>query len=338
MRIGPAIALLAYATGFLFSNMAPARAVESAPADSTAPRTYADSLLDWRTGREDRLRAPTGWLAVAGLFWLSDGENTFGTDASNAIVLPEGSAPPRAGSFWFDADAAAVAASLQPAERSPSDSAPRASFVRVRAGAGVEMRVGDSLVTDRALLADDSGAPDALTLGRLQFTAIKRGERFAIRMRDPESAMRREFRGIDYYALDSEYRVEAKFTPFAGPPHRIEVPNIAGYADSMIVPGVVSFVINGNHLQLRPVLDAPGDSSFFFIFADATTEVETYGGGRFLYADLRPDNTLTIDFNKAYNPPCAFTPFTTCPMPPEGNRLPVPIRAGERKYESELAH
>ncbi len=331
MRIAAAIALLAL--GLMFSttpNTPTANAADTAPADSAAPRTYADSLLDWRTGREDRLRSPTGWLSVAGLFWLSDGDNTFGTASSNAIVLPAGSAAARAGAFWLDAAAAEAAAHTEaPAE---SDSAPRPSFVRVRAEAGVEMRIGDSLVTDRALLSDDSGAPDALTLGRLQLTVIKRGDRFAIRMRDPESAMRREFRGIDYYALDPEYCVEARFTPFGGPPRKIEVPNIAGYADSMIVPGIISFVVNGNHLQLRPVLDAPGDSSFFIIFADATTEIETYGGGRFLYADLRPDNTLTIDFNKAYNPPCAFTTFATCPLPPPQNWMPVAVAAGEKRY------
>jgi len=329
MRGSAAIALLALALA-LACGAAPrlvagARAADGAPAGGEAPRTYADSLLDWRTAREDRLRGPMGWLSVAGLFWLSDGENTFGSGGENAIVLPGGSAPARAGAFWLDVAAA-------------DESAPRAAVVRVRAEPGVEMRVGDSLVTERALLSDADGAPDALSLGRLQLTVIKRGDRYAIRMRDPESPMRRDFRGIDFYALDPEYRVEAKFTPFGGPPRKIEVPNIAGYADSMIVPGVVSFVVNGNHLQLRPVLDAPGDSSFFFIFADATTEIETYGGGRFLYADLRPDNTLTLDFNLAYNPPCAFTPFTTCPMPPEGNRLPIPIRAGEKKYETELAH
>lgn len=292
-----------------------------------APETYADSMLAWRTAREERLRSDTGWLTVAGLFWLAPGGNTFGAAQGNAIALPEGSAPPSAGEFWLETEAASNAAAA------PGDSTARKTLVRLRAGKGVEVRVNDSLVTERALFSDEDGTPDVVKVGRLQMFPIKRGDRYAIRMRDPESKMRRDFRGVPYYELDLAYRVEAKFTPFGGPARKIEVPNIAGYADSMIVPGVVSFEVNGNHVQLQPVLESSTDSSFWFIFADATTEVETYGGGRFLYADLRPDNTLTLDFNKAYNPPCAFTPFTTCPMPPEGNRLPVPIRAGEKKYE-----
>jgi uncharacterized protein (DUF1684 family) len=307
----------------------------SAPNPPPAPVTYADSILSWRAAREERLRSDTGWLTVAGLFWLTPGGNTFGAAKKNAIELPEGSAPPNAGEFWLDAEAEADAKSASDSKAAEvgGDSTARKSRVRLRANKGAEVRVNDSLVTERALLSDEDGTPDVVKVGRLQMFPIKRGERYAIRMRDPESKMRKEFRGVPFYELDPAYRVEAKFTPFGGPPRKIEVPNIAGYADSMIVPGVVSFEVKGNHLQLQPVLESPTDSSFWFIFADATTEVETYGGGRFLYADLRPDNTLTLDFNKAYNPPCAFTPFTTCPMPPEGNRLPVPIPAGERKYE-----
>jgi uncharacterized protein (DUF1684 family) len=301
-------------------------------------------MLSWRVAREERLRSETGWLSVAGLFWLEPGENTFGTGRENAIVLPEGSAPQRAGSFLLSPnpeDGKPKDESDKPARAEVERGAGAAGIVVVRAEPGVEMHLADSLktpVTERRLFTDEDGAPDVLRLGRLQITVIKRGERYAVRLRDPESPMRKAFEGIHYFPLQPDYRVTARFTPFRGAAHTIEVPNIAGYVDSMIVPGIVSFVLDGNHLQLKPVLEDPADSSFFFIFADSTTEVETYGGGRFLYADLQPDNTLTLDFNKAYNPPCAFTPYTTCPLPPPGNRLPIYVRAGEMKYEGADAH
>ena len=292
-------------------------AADSAAADTTAPSpTYGDSLQAWRDARVKRLTSDTGWLAVAGLYWLSPGENTFGTDSSNAIVLPAGSAPARCGAFHL--------AHASNGDRVTLRAAPKAE-IRLASG-------GDSLVTERVLATDVSGAADMLKVGRLTMFVIKRGDRLAIRMRDPQSPIRKAFVGIDFYPIDPAYRVEATFESFESP-RMIPVPNIAGFADSMLAPGILRFTVNGTPCALTPVHEDPSDSTFFIIFRDQTTEIETYGGGRFLYADPPRDGRVIVDFNKAYNPPCAFTPFTTCPMPPEGNSLAVAVRAGEKKYE-----
>ncbi len=283
-------------------------------------KTYADSIQEWRVARVQRLRSDTGWLTVAGLFWLSPGENTFGTNPRNTIVLPEDSAPEHAGSFRLEQNVGGK--SGKDGER-----------VTVRVRSGVDMRIADSLVTERVLRADDTIDPDVLTLGpRLRFFLIRRGERLAIRMRDLRSTMRAGFTGIDVFPTDAAYRVEARYTPLDRP-RKIPVPNIAGYSDSMITPGTLSFTLGGKSCTLTPVHEDPADTLFFIIFGDATTELETYGGGRFLYANPPRDGRVTLDFNKAYNPPCALTPFTTCPRPPEGNTLPIAVRAGEKTYQ-----
>lgn len=287
-------------------------AAPKAAADPSPPKTYADSIQAWRDARVKRLTSDTGWLTVAGLFWLSPGENTFGADSSNAIVLPAGAGPARAGSFRLER--------AEGRER-----------VVVRAEPGAGVRVADSLVTERALASDASGDPDLVKVGRLTLTVIERGERLAIRMRDPESTMRKEFRGIESYPIEPSYRVVASLEPL-DPPRKISVPNIAGYADSMTAPGLLRFTLGGVECTLTPVHEEPSDTLLFIIFSDETTEVETYGGGRFFYANPPRDGRVTLDFNKAYNPPCAFTPFTTCPLPPDGNDLPVAVRAGEKKY------
>jgi uncharacterized protein (DUF1684 family) len=289
--------------------------VSPAADTTTPPPTYGDSLQAWRDARVKRLTSDTGWLSVAGLYWLSPGENTFGTDSSNAIVLPRGSAPARCGAFHL--------ARAANGDRVTLRAAPKAE-VRLASG-------GDSLVTERVLATDVSGGADMLKVGRLTMFVIKRGDRLAIRMRDPESPLRKEFVGVDFYPIDPGYRIEAIFETFDSP-RMIPVPNIAGYADSMIAPGVLRFTVDGMPCTLTPVHEGPSDSTFFIIFRDQTTEVETYGGGRFLYADPPRDGRVVLDFNRAYNPPCAFTPFTTCPMPPDGNDLAVAVRAGEKKY------
>ena len=319
IAIGPAAPCALAAAPPPAAAAAPPPAAVPATPEPPAPKTYPDSIQAWREARVKRLRSDTGWLTVAGLFWLSPGENSFGANVENAIVLPENSAPEHAG--WFRLETGAGGQVGREGER-----------VVARARPGVELRLGDSLVTERALRADDAGAPDLLHLGsRLSFFAIRRGERLAIRMRDLESPIRLGFTGIDYFPIDPSYRVVADFTPL-DPPRKIPVPNIAGYADSMIVPGTLSFTLAGARCTLTPVHEDPADSLLFIIFGDSTTERETYGGGRFLYADPPRDGRVLIDFNKAYNPPCSFTPFTTCPRPPKGNTLPVAVRAGEKKY------
>jgi uncharacterized protein len=172
-------------------------------------------------------------------------------------------------------------------------------------------------------------ADDTLTAGRLKFEAIRRGDRFGVRWRDPESPIRRNFRGVRWFPPDPAYRVTARF---AASPRKLPVANILGQIELRDSPGYVEFTLAGRTLRLHPTADS-GAGQLFFVFRDQTSGRETYGGGRFLYADMPRNGAVTLDFNQAYNPPCAFTPYTTCPVPPKENRLPVRIAAGERAYE-----
>lgn len=286
----------------------PARAAD--PAAAPSPLPYPDQIRAWQKQRVERLRADTGWLTVAGLFWLQDGDNTFGCDPKNSIVLPPHSAADFAGVFTHDGDATTV-----------------------RALPGIVMHVGSEAITTRALQSDAVGAPDVVEMGRLRFFVIRRGGRDAIRMRDLENPGRKHFSGIRNYRIDPKWRVEARFEPY-DPPHRIPIANIIGTVDSMTCPGALVFTAGGREVRLDPVLEAPDATDLFIIFSDETSGSETYGAGRFLYAGLPKDGTTVLDFNKAYNPPCAFTEFATCPLPPAQNALPIAVRAGEKKYGS----
>ena len=252
--------------------------------------TYADDIAAWRKQREDRLKAPGGWLSVAGLFWLHEGANTFGTDAANEIVLPDG--PARAG--VFNLSQSKVTVKMDGAERE---------------------------------LWPDSA--DVAKAGRLSLSVIQRGEKFGIRLKDPDSEYRRAFRGLEAYSTSEEYRVTAKWV---AEPAKIPILNVLGQTEDMQSPGYAAFQLHGREYRLRPVLETPDAQELFFIFRDQTSGKETYGAGRFLYTQLPKDGRVVLDFNKAYNPPCAFTPYATCPLPPPENRLAVRIEAGEKKY------
>ena len=278
-------------------------------ADPVPAATFADSLTEYRAAREERLRDETGWLTIAGLFWLTPGDNPFGTGPDNAVVLPTG--PARAGTFVL-ADGA----------------------VTVRPEPGAGLLLDGAEVGERRLATDAEGEPDQLTLGRLTFWVIQRGDRLAIRLRDPESSLRVNFAGVDFYPPDPAYRVPARFHRYPEP-HRVPMENMAGTVDTVIVPGEAVFSLAGEEIALLPVVDDPADSAFFFVFSDATSGDETYGGGRFLSATLGPQDRVVLDFNRAYNPPCAFNPYTTCPLPLPENRLRVSVRAGERAYAGE---
>ena len=255
-----------------------------------AATSYQTEIAEWRRQREAGLKREGGWLSVAGLFWLHDGANRFGKDAENDVVLPDG--PAQAGVF--------------------------------------ELRDGKVTVTmggeSRELWPDSL---DVAKVGRLSLFVIKRGEKYAIRLKDPDSEYRRAFHGIEYYPASEAYRVTAQFV---AEPARIPILNILGQTEAMESPGYVKFRLNGRELRLRPVFEEPGAKELFYIFRDDTTGKETYPAGRFLYSALPKDGKVELDFNKAYNPPCAFTPYATCPLPPPENRLGVKVEAGEKKY------
>jgi uncharacterized protein (DUF1684 family) len=272
-----------------------------------ADEAYRAEIQKWREDRETRLKADGGWLTVAGLFWLKEGENTFGSDAANAFVLPAGS-PARAGSFSFASGKTTV--KLQP---------------------GVEGLLGGKRIVTSDLKSDENGDPDVLAIGPLTMQIIKRGERYGVRMKDKNAAARKAFTGLRWFDVREEYRVTAQFTSYAAP-RPIKVPNILGQSEAMPSPGFATFSMGGQQVRLDGVLEEPGAEQLFFILRDQTSGKETYPAGRFLYADLPKQGKIVLDFNKAYNPPCAFTAFATCPLPPPQNWMPVRVEAGERDY------
>jgi len=275
---------------------------------AAAPALAADYAADieaWRAQRETGLKADGGWLTVAGLFWLKEGENRFGSDPANDIVLPA-SAPARAGVFEL-----------------------RQGETRFRLEPGVAGAIGGQMTIAGVLRPDTTGEPSKLALGRLTMHVIVRGGQFAIRLIDNDNARRKSFAGLKWFPVRESYRVQAKWMPYAAPA-KLPIPNVLGRVEPMLSPGYAVFKLNGRQLRLDPVLEEEGASELFFIFRDATAPKETYGGGRFLYSDLPKDGQVVLDFNKAYSPPCAFTDFATCPLPPKQNQLPLPIEAGER--------
>jgi uncharacterized protein len=255
-----------------------------------AATPYQNQIAEWRQKREAALKHDGGWLTVVGLFWLHEGANSFGKDPSNEIALPDG--PARAGSLTLRGGKVSVTLN----------------------GAARELK---------------PDSDDAARVGRLSLYAIKRGGKYGIRLKDPESQARREFHGIEYYAPNEAYRVTARWV---AEPRKIPVLNVLGQSEPMDNPGYAEFTLRGQKLRLYPVLEEPGAKELFYIFKDQTSGKETYPAGRFLYSDLPSGGKVTLDFNKAYNPPCAFTAYATCPLPPKENRLAARIPAGEKKY------
>lgn len=268
---------------------------------------YVDEIRKYRESRVERLEAPEGWLSLIGLFWLDEGANGFGSASDQAIVLPEGAALAVAGTLRLEGNE-----------------------VRLVAGKGVTITIEGDPVRDRVLQDDQQGKPDVLRLGRLSMHVIRRGDRFALRVKDPEAETRREFHGIDYFPVAPAYRVEARLERF-DEPKKVQIPTVAGTTSEMLVPGKLVFELDGTSFALEPLVGTAGATELFLIFRDETSGAETYGAGRYLYATLE-DGRAVVDFNKAYNPPCAFTPYATCPLPPRSNRLPVAIHAGEKRY------
>jgi uncharacterized protein (DUF1684 family) len=270
--------------------------------------SYRQEIEKWHAERAAELKSEDGWLTLAGLFWLKEGENKIGSDASNQIVLPQGKAPPIAGSLWLDKGSVRL------------ESLPGSGITHEGQPAG-----------SLALQTDADGKPTTLNLGTLSFYVIKRGESLGVRVKDKENAARTNFLGLEYYPVNPVWRVEAKLQPY-DPPKPVSITNVLGMVEDMTSPGALFFDVAGNSYRLDAVVEN-GSKELFIIFADQTSGRETYGAGRYLYANP-PDaqGTVIVDFNKAYNPPCAFTNYATCPLPPPQNRLPLRIEAGEKSY------
>ncbi len=273
-----------------------------------ADPAYTAEIQSSRAQREERLRAPDGWLSLVGLDWLSDGDNLIGADPDALVFLEAPGVPQNLGTITLDQGKATLVVATD-----------------------AEVRLNDEIIEQpRILLSDaDEGGPDLLHIGRLTAYVIKRGDRLAVRIKDPEAPTRLGFTGLEYFPLNPTLKVEARLEAFPEP-RDVIIPTAAGTEDHMLCPGILHFTVEGRELTLQPWIETPDDRGLFIVFTDGTSGRLTYGAGRFLSADLREDGTTTLDFNRATTPPCGFTPFATCPLAPPENALAVDILAGEQ--------
>ena len=276
--------------------------VDPAAADVAAAMKETE---EWRAMHESSYRR--NWVTIAGLHFLEPGTQTAGASSTNDIVLPAAVSSPRIGRFVLQGDVV----SFEPEPQ-----------------AGVH--VGTRPVTAPIALADDaSDDPDELEVGGIRMVVHRSGERKSLRVWDPNGEMARGFLGFTWFPIEMAYRVTGRFIPDASP-RDMKVVNTFGDVDTYQTAGVVEFALQGRTLRLRPFTTRP--KRFYIVFRDASSGQETYEAARFLYSDLRDDGTTVLDFNQAYNPPCAFNPYTTCPIPLPENRLAVKILAGEKAY------
>ena len=275
---------------------------------------YTRQIEQWRADRVARLTAPDGWLSLIGLEWLHPGANRVGSADDNDIVLKAG--PAHLGTVTLAADGSLHIA-LAPDAGATIDGKP---------------------ATDAVLIDDvhaGAAGPTVVRFGSASFYVIDRDGRKALRVKDPHAPTRTRFAGIDYFPIDPSWRIEADWVPFQ-PAHKLEIGSVIGTIDAVDVPGKAVFQRGGHTFELMPYQEEPG-GELFFVIADRTSGKETYGAARFFYAalpkgGLAQPGKVELDFNKAYNPPCAFTPFATCPLAPPENRLDVAVTAGEKKY------
>jgi uncharacterized protein (DUF1684 family) len=274
-----------------------------ANAQSTA---YQKEIETWHARRIQNLKADNGWLNLVGLYWLDEGQNSFGSGSQNKIVFPAGTIPGAAGYF----------------ER-------KGNTVKVVTTNNVTLQIAGKAVTEAIIFGKDSTPPPVVSYGSLKWTIIKRDDKIGIRLRDLKSPLAANFKDIDRFPVDTAWTLPATLRS-DDQPHGIAITNILGQTNEQKSPGKLVFTVNGQQYTLDALEEG---NELFIIFGDATSGVSTYPSGRFLSVK-KPDanGRTTIDFNKAYNPPCAFTPYATCPLPPRQNILPVAITAGEKNY------
>ena len=283
--------------------------VVGAGPSSPDPAAHRRDIEAWRERRLQSLRRDDGWLTLVGLFWLEPGDNTVGSYPKSRVVLPAGKAPARLATIAVDAAGA-----------------------RLAAAPGETVEIAGKPVTAAALSTDAAGEATLLRRGPLRFYLIERNGRIGVRVKDAESAALKSFRGIESFPIDARWRIVARFDPYQ-PAKEIPVPNVLGSTSREKSPGALVFEVGGRTCRLDVVTEA-GTEDWFVIFGDQSNGRETYGGGRFLYVTPpAPGSPAVVDFNKAYNPPCVFTPYATCPLPPSQNRLAVRVEAGEKGYE-----
>jgi uncharacterized protein (DUF1684 family) len=266
-------------------------------------------FADWRAKRLASLTSETGWLTPIALYWLKDGENSFGRAPSAAFTLDDAALAPDTGTFVL-----------------------KNGRVRYVAHGSKAMTYLGKPVTSLDLVSDAEEKPTELVAGSLHFMLIDRAGHLGIRVRDSVSPNRLHFKGLQYFPFRADWHIQAHFEPYV-PAHHIPITNILGMTEDMTSPGAIVFEREGSSWRLDTILEAPGDTDLFVMFSDATSGKETYGAGRFLYVALPAGDHIDVDFNEAFNPPCAFTNFATCPLPPSQNQLSLVVDAGELKYE-----
>lgn len=284
-------------------------------AADSADQQWKNDLLSWRSKRAAGLQAPEGWLSLIGLDWLKDGDNSFGASEDNRFAIAA-KLPAHLAVVRVDKNALQL---LAPAGGFPK-----------------ELLVNGQPAKEQPLFADDAQKPSKLSIGTVTIIIIRRDDRYALRIKDSLAPTRTDFHGLRWYAPNTSYRIRAKWVPYV-PAKVLDIPTILGTVSKLPAPGAAEFSLEGKTMRLEPVLEEPDSKELFFIMRDTTSKATTYGAGRFLYTEL-PDHglaqpgELVLDFNRLINPPCAFTAYATCPLPPPQNRLPVEIPAGEQRY------
>ena len=304
--------MLHYRSRLVLVALLVAFAFEATAQDDLA---WRDELLKWRTQHAADLQKPENWLSLIGLEWLKQGNNSLGSDKANDIAIAA-KFPSRIAIFKLDNGKVTL---LSPPGGFPKD-----------------LLVNGKPATEQVLRADDQPPRDTVRIGTLALIVLHRGDRFALRIWDSTSPARTNFKGLHWYEPDPKYRIQARWIPYV--PHKmVNVPTVLGTTLQQPSPGAAEFSLNGRTVRIEPVLESTDAKQLFFILRDTTSQTTTYGAGRFLYTGF-PSNgldkpgELLLDFNRMENPPCAYTPYATCPLPPKQNRLPIIIPAGEKRF------
>jgi hypothetical protein len=284
--------------------------IAAAAADKPGPN-YQRVISDWRADHEAKLKADDGWLTVVGLTWLKEGDSRVGSNPSFEVRLPK-SAPGNVGTLTL-----------------------KGGKVRFRPAKGVTVTMNGAPAQEAELKPDIDPNYDRLAVGRVKFFIVQREDRIGVRIKDNDSAPRREFTGLKWYPVDPSWRILAKFVPW-DKPRKVTFDTAVGVKEQDESPGYISFERNGKEYRLEPVVDG---KELWFVMRDQTSGKTTYGASRFVYATMpkngvKQSGTVELDFNKAENPPCVFTDFATCPLPLPQNRLPLAVTAGEMMYRN----
>jgi uncharacterized protein len=272
-------------------------------ADMSNSTKYVESVQAWQKHRDAGLRSENGWLTLVGLFWLTPGGNTIGSADSNDFVLPKGSAPAQVGRLQIKGE----------------------KVIFTNRG-GNAVTVNGKPVSSEVALSYDEDKPDTVKAGSVSFFVIQRNGKLGVRAKDSASPVLKSYTGMNYFPINPDLHFQAQFVPDE---KEIPILNILGQTEMQKSPGIVEFTYKGKKYQLRPIYEG---KTLFFLFKDPTNKTETYQAGRMLNTPLPENGKVNLDFNRSYNPPCTFTPYATCPLPPKQNTLPFPVEAGEKRY------